>query len=377
MPFLPDITTGVSYSQSGSSKTGSPEESYGASLTISQNIFNGFQDLNTWRRSVTQSRIGKAQFKSLLAQLSYELKAAYQGLNYALEYQRLTTEIVRRRDAHFRMVDLRFRGGRENKGSALLASANLKEARFENFQAKNQVEAAEGELKRTLGLEDDENLEIRGLLPRADIQVEPNLNQIIPNTPDLEIAKAQEDYAELSKEIAKGVFYPTLSISGTLGNSGPWFFPEKDSWSVGASLVFSLSAFYKNSPNYGITQANRSSAYFARKSIEKRLRLKLKDSYRKVIESVEKAEVDESYRDAALIRADISRSKYSKGVSTFSDWEQIENDLIDRQKKFLLSQKNRELAVAQWEADQGHGAFDGAFAGGFDGGFDDEIGVRK
>jgi hypothetical protein len=40
---------------------------------------------------------------------------------------------------------------------------------------------------------------------------------------------------------------------------------------------------------------------------------------------------------------------------TFEDWDIIENDLIQRLKTFLQSQRDRVIAEASWELAQGKG----------------------
>jgi outer membrane protein TolC len=56
------------------------------------------------------------------------------------------------------------------------------------------------------------------------------------------------------------------------------------------------------------------------------------------------------------LRAEIARSKYNNGLTTFDDWDLIESDLINRQRAVLSSQGNRVVAEAAWEQAQGRGA---------------------
>ena len=81
---------------------------------------------------------------------------------------------------------------------------------------------------------------------------------------------------------------------------------------------------------------------------------KFKQSFNNFIEVTEKLKVDESFLLAALTRADIARRKYNNGLITFDDWDVIENDLISRQKTALQSQKDRDLAEANWQLTKGH-----------------------
>ncbi|MGZ3696004.1 MAG: TolC family protein, partial [Bdellovibrionota bacterium] len=68
--------------------------------------------------------------------------------------------------------------------------------------------------------------------------------------------------------------------------------------------------------------------------------------------------VDQGFRDAATVRAEIARTKYNNGLQTFEDWDTIENDLITRQKAYLQSKRARVTAEAAWEQAQGIGVLE-------------------
>jgi outer membrane protein len=81
----------------------------------------------------------------------------------------------------------------------------------------------------------------------------------------------------------------------------------------------------------------------------------LKQTYASYAESAEKLKVDQAFLDAAFTRAEIARSKYNNGLMSFEDWDRLESDLIQRQKNFLQSQRDRVVAEAAWEQAQGKG----------------------
>ena len=60
-------------------------------------------------------------------------------------------------------------------------------------------------------------------------------------------------------------------------------------------------------------------------------------------------------KQLSKVRADISRSKYNNGLTTFDDWDLIENDLINRQKDYNLKIRDRLTSEAFWEQTQGTG----------------------
>ena len=83
----------------------------------------------------------------------------------------------------------------------------------------------------------------------------------------------------------------------------------------------------------------------------------IKQAYFDYIESVQKEKIDESFRRAAILRAEVARNKYKNGLLSFEAWDLVETDLISKQKEILSSERNRILKQSQWEQAQGVGVF--------------------
>jgi hypothetical protein len=75
-----------------------------------------------------------------------------------------------------------------------------------------------------------------------------------------------------------------------------------------------------------------------------------------LIEANEKYLVDDAFLTAAVVREQISRSKYNNGLSNFDDWDQMETELINRQKSLLKSEQTKIISTAAWLKAQGKGA---------------------
>ena len=61
------------------------------------------------------------------------------------------------------------------------------------------------------------------------------------------------------------------------------------------------------------------------------------------------------YATASRMRADVARSKYENGLTSFVDWDYIENEHIRNQKSLLTSYRDAMNAQAQWLSAQGKG----------------------
>lgn len=330
---------------------------YSASLNASQNLFNGLQDVGKVRQAKANSAAAEATYLTALAKASYDLKSAYEGLVYANNSVKLTTEIIKRRQENLRLVQLRFESGRENQGSVLLSQAYLKQAKYDDLQARNAQRTARAQLARALGLDRYDDLEIEGEIPvHQPLAARPDLAALATTTPDYVQARAQADAAGAGVTVARAAYFPTLSLTGALGEQGGNFVPhERDTWSLGLNLNVPIFSGGKDSANVRVASESAGSAEENRIATARSALAKLEAAWSSYGEGVEKLAVDESFRDAAAARAEIARKKYNNGLQTFDDWDLIENDLITRQKAALQSKRDRVLAEAAWEQAQGKG----------------------
>lgn len=356
--FLPAVSGTLSYDRGNTTTpTSSPNTRFGATLNGTENIFNGLQDLGKMRQAQANSKSNSAVVATAKAKISFDLKNAYQGVMYAKEYELFSGEIIRRREANLNMVKLLFQSGRENKGSLLLSQAYMEQARYEELQSRNAKRTAQTLLAKTLGIDQDFQYDLQDLIPTTEpAGSAPDLRALATVTPDFKKASADSDSAAAGITIARSQFFPTLNVSGSAGRFGSEFWPnETDRWTVGVGLVFPL---FNGGKDYYATRSaadNWASVEATRFNVNRDLLARLQQSYNNYVEAVAKLKVDESFRKAAIIRAEIARKRYNNGLMTFEDWDLVETDLINRQRTYLQSKRDRIGAEAAWEQTQGKG----------------------
>ncbi len=350
--FLPQVSGELRYDRSSSS------DGYSATISGSQNLFDGFQDAARVRQARARAETAAADHRQALASVSYELKSAFEGETYSRQYKALTADILRRREENLRLVELRYESGRENKGSVLLSRAYRDQARYEDLQAANARRVAQRALAKVIGDDSVKEWETSGEVPvTAPPSSVPDFQALVTTTPAYLRAVAQESSAEAGVTLARGGFFPSLDVRASAGRDGEDFFPDDTRrWSIGVGLTIPL--FNGGRDFFGTRSASESAraAASTRQSISRDSILELEESYSRYIEAVEKLRVDTSFREAAQARAEIARRKYNNGLQSFEDWDVIENDLISRQKSYLQSKRDRVVAEAAWEQARGEGA---------------------
>ncbi|MDO9182712.1 MAG: TolC family protein [Bacteriovorax sp.] len=353
--FFPQVSATAGYSYDS---TDAPKY-YSASINASENLFSGFADTIKVNQAKYASSSSDVNLQVTKAKISFDLKSAYMGLDYSQKYIKLTEDIIKRREANLKLVQLRFESGRENIGSLNLSKAYLAQSKFDNLQARNSLDIYKSQLGRVLGRDDFDSIEVEGNVPT---QIPPfesiqqlDFKNLVKNIPDYKKAFFNEQIALGAIDLSNSSFYPTLGLTQSVGRSGRESNSPNNTWAVGAAVTFPLFSGGKDYYSYkSITEDYRASA-MTRKNTEEAGITKLKQAYTTYIEAVMKLEVDKAFEVASSSRERIAKAQYNNGLITFIDWDTIENDLIIRQKTLLQSYKDRVIAEASWEQAEGKG----------------------
>ena len=352
--YYPQLSAGAaSTDSSGSAVTLGP--SHSAKVTATQNLFAGFLDEASVEQASANERAAQADLVAANAKISRDLKAAFAGLVAAQDSVVLADQIEQRLGENLRLVQLRFEGGRENKGSFLLTQAALRQAQLESLQARQAVGSAAAQLARVLTYRDGTDLRVQGVVPVSAPPPAPDFAALAARVPAYLKAQAQEDAARAEVRLARVGFYPSVDVSASAAREGGDFPPQDNRRTVGITLTVPL--FSGGRDYYGTQSAasNLSAVSSSKADVERSTLVSLKQTHAAFVEAVERLSVDEAFLEAAITRAEIARSKYAQGLMSFEDWDRIENDLIVRQKAVLFSRRDRVTAQAAWEQAQGVG----------------------
>ena len=360
--FLPKLKGSVGYSQGdaysiNNSNSTNTTTAYSTSLNLSQNLFAGFQDQGQLEIEGLKTRSSRLRLQITKAKVSHELKVAFESLRNAQDYQKLAQEILRRREDNLRLVNLRFESGRENKGSVLLSEAYLSQSQYDQLLAQNALRTSRALLMEALGQDNLTDVEVLGGLPLFDPEPTPAFEKIATETPAYLIVVNDEKIAELNRQISRASFYPSLDLSGTVTQIGEQFPPEDTRrWSVGFTLSFPFFNGGKDYNNARSATAAHEASTAERTRTRRDILVQIEQAYATYAQATAKLKVDENFRKAAFLRAEIARKRYNNGLVSFEDWDLVENDLINRQKNYLQSLRDRVEAESAWIQAQGKGA---------------------
>ena len=354
--FLPRLSASAGGTHSGST-SGDSTHSYSAQLNLSENLFAGFSDYNNYYLKKTSTAGAQATFNSTKARISAEIKQAFADVYNSQDSKRLAADILNRRKENYKTVQLQYGVGHENKGSLLLSESYVQQAEFDLLSIANNQETLFEDFRRELGLSPDEPITIEQNIPREELKDTPDFKALAQINYDVVSAQADEQSALYSLRVSKARFMPSLDFSGSYGYSGGTWFPDQDRWSMGLTLTVPLFDSLKDYASVKSGSQKLDSSSLSARNTAIKVATTLKRAYNDYLLAIEKEKLDASFNKAALLRADIARSKYKNGFLSFEDWDIIETDLILKQKTILDSQRNRIIKQSLWEKAQGVGVF--------------------
>jgi len=355
--FMPTVSGDLSAGR-GNTNTSTTADSttYSASLLASQNIFSGFQTVGKLQEAEANIELQEADYNFVRAQVSFDLQNAFSQVLYAQDYITLSEATIKRRQENLNIVQLRFEGGMENKGSYLMSKAYLADAEYDLEQAKRLLETSRQQLAAVLGRKAlDADVQVTGDMPLAVPEKKINLEAIVEQIPAHQSAKAQIKAYKADLRVARSGFYPSFDITGSTTKQGnAWPLPN-NSWSLTAGL--SIPLFNGGSDFYSTYSAASllSSSEFSLQQTDLDLFYELRAVYNAFLDSIKKVGVYVAYVEAATARAKIARSKYNTGLLQFENWDIIENDLISKEKTHIQTLRDRRIAEAAWLKAQGKG----------------------
>ena len=354
--MLPQVSASAgstrSQSESGDGTANTVDgASYGVSA--SQSLYTGGRNQAAVDRSSATLKSVEADLADRRATLSFDVWSAFANLLFAQEQVDLAREIAKRRKDNLDLIQLRYEGGRENKGALLLTQASSRDAEFGLAQAERFLIVARRQLARTLGRDETSSIEIAGKLESGRPESVTDFEKLAAQTPAHTRAVAQLYVARAGLDSAKSQYFPELSAKASAGRNGQDWMPEQDQWFLGLALDFPFFQGGKNVMNVRGARADLQRVEANLRATDADIVVSLQKTLTDLADAIDQTEVNAAYLQAEGVRAEIGRSQYASGMLSFEDWDRIENDLISSEKSDLGGRRDAVVAEANWEKVQG------------------------
>ena len=355
--FLPQVSGDAAASRRGSKasdsepRVTSDNNSFG--LSARQTLYAGGKNKAALESSSASLDSAEAGLTAAQADLTFNVRDAFAGLLYAQQQIDLSRAIVARRQENVDLIGLRYESGRENKGSLLRMSAQLKDAQAELAQAERRLGVARRQLASVLGRDEADAFAVTGTWAVAAAEAPASFADLLNMTPERRQALANVRSARAGVKSARSGYLPEVAANASISQSGEDWMPEGEEWYVGLTLSYPFFSGGRSFMDVRAAKAGVKEAEAGLTATEVSLLASLEDAYAGFMDAVDQVGVQEAYLESAEVRAEIARSEYASGLTSFDEWDRIESELINSRKQYLSVRRDAVVAGAAWEQAQG------------------------
>jgi len=350
---LPQVSADLDAS-TGKTTGHSQADSYSYGATARQLLFDGFKTSNDLAAARANINAALYDYDVTSSNIRLRLRTAFIDLLEAQELLKVSQNIAERRKKNVDMINLRYEGGREHRGSLFKEQANFAQAQFNVEQALRGIELSQRRLSKELGREQFVPVTAVGQLEVVDFDMaKPDFEDMVNTVPFLKELAARKEAAKWGVKSARSDFFPQIYANADAGKSDVHWPPRPNTWSAGLSVTFPLF-------EGGAQQAQLSKARAAFKQSQADQRsgrdgmvLTLAETWTDWQDNVALIAVQKKFLDASTERARIAEAQYSSGLISFNDWTIIEDDLVRNQNAFLQARANAMVSQADWAQAKG------------------------
>ncbi|OGX24581.1 MAG: hypothetical protein A2Y03_10185 [Omnitrophica WOR_2 bacterium GWF2_38_59] len=324
-------------------------ESYNYGVSGQQLLFDGFKTSNDLASAREKIASATYNFEVVSSNVRYNLWSAFINLLGAQELLNVTKDIADRRQQNWELVELRYKVGKEHKGSLLTAKANFSQAQYELEEAKQNVEIYQRRLSKLIGREKYTPFVVNGGLDIQSVnQEKPEFEKIVETTPLLKEVVAQKEAARFDLKSAKSGLFPQVYATAGVTKSGAEWPPDSKGWTAGLSVSLPLFEGGKQQAQISKARATLNQAQADERNERDDVILTLAETWIDWRNNVAKVSVREEFLEASQVRAMIAEGQYSTGTITFDAWTIIEDDLVSNQKALLQAKTTALISEAAW-----------------------------
>ncbi len=241
-------------------------QSSGASLRASVDLFNGFQKIYDANSKKTQYEITVQDAEQLKNNISIEISKDYLQILLSKEVLKVSQESFNSISEQVARTKKFVDAGSQAMGALLEIEAQMATERVQVVNAQNQLNSNILTLKQLLDLQDDVSFEVvvpdlemsLALFKGEDIN---NLYELSSNLPQIRSAKLASQNSDTQLKLTKGQLLPSLSMSAGYGTnysdsrSDAFFQQLKDNRNPSISFSLSIPIFNSLSARTAVKNA--------------------------------------------------------------------------------------------------------------------------
>ena len=355
--FLPQVNLGYSYTPSQRFPTiripagifGPEEQTFQAAfarennlqLFVNQPIYTGGRLRSVYGITSSSLDASKLELDRTRQEIEYRVVETFYAALMNERGVAVAEEQIRLSEKQLELAKARFEAGSVARLDVLQAEVELANAKARRIQTKAQVDASMQALRSVLSLPQSQPLQLQGSLDEPVVgHAREELDQLLPQRPDLRAFNARRDAAEYSSQLADSEWKPSLSFTGNMQYQQDSFgsLLARDNQSYQFGIAFNMPLF--GAPG---AAARRSAAQSQMRQAEHGLRyatdnarLELETAWTALEASAEVVTTQEKALELARESVSIAQVSYENGVITSAELNDAQVRLL--QTEWLLMQ---------------------------------------
>ena len=308
------------------------------SLSSSVTLFNGFQNINSIRKSNFDYLSSKYDAEKIANDISVNIVTAYLQLLYNSDLVEVNEQKVSISELQVERISKMVEVGSLPKGDLLNTESQKAQEELQLINAQNQRDIAKLNLMQLLDLPVSESFAIAQL----DVEVDENYNPLandaiyslaVESLPEVKSAETKLKSSERSLAISQGIRSPRLSMSASVGTA---YSDASKRLAPYDSLALPLTPVYEDYPFQDQFDDN------VNQSISLSLSIPIFNNWQ-ANASVSKAKIGVLQAEYGLQEA---KNNLRKTI------EQAQNDALSAQKKYIASKKSVEYQQESFQYTQ-------------------------
>lgn len=238
--YYPAVDLSADYGINGSSTDfngADPEDSYSASVTLSQNIYDfGRRSAQLKARNFDAGAF-RAELRNTVSVTEFNTKQAYYRLLQAKGNVEVAAEVIKQFERQLERARGFLEVGLRPRFDVTRAEVDLSVAKVNLLRAQNAVRIAMAVLKNEMGVPEAPDFEVKDGLDsrKVEIKLDEAIKKALDNRSDLKASAARRKAVEESVTLAERGNYPF--ITGSAGYTWDGSSTRDDGWNASISVT--------------------------------------------------------------------------------------------------------------------------------------------
>jgi hydrophobic/amphiphilic exporter-1 (mainly G- bacteria), HAE1 family len=310
-------------------------------LFVSQPIYTGGRLNNALGITTASFDASKLELDRTRQDIEYRVVETFYGALMNERGVAVAEQQIRLSEKQLELAKARFEAGTVARLDVLQAEVELANAKARRIQAKAQVDTAMQALRSVLSLPQSQALALEGSLDEPVLtRAREELDQRLPQRPDLLAFTARREMAEYAANLAQSEWKPSLAFAGNMqyqqDDFGSLLGRDNQSYSFGIQLQVPLFAAPGAAARRSVAQSQMRQAEHGLRYATDNARLELESAWTALEASAEVVSTQEKALELARESVSIAQVSYENGVITSAELNDAQVRLL--QTEFLLLQ---------------------------------------